>query len=225
MGAEIPKPCINEKSLSADFTNEGGVCDTFRFLKNLTGLWIVQECRRAWEKQGQALKYSQLTQMASEAQALVSFIDTADAEFGKPGDMPEKIRTYCRKTNQPVPDSIGAVVRCALESLALTYRKTLGQLESILEKRLDPIHMVGGGAQNKLLCQFAADATRRRVVAGPVEATAIGSVLMQAMALKQIASLEEGREIVRRSFEVETYEPKNSSAWDDAFERFNNLQQ
>jgi rhamnulokinase len=223
MGAEIPKPCINEKSLAADFTNEGGVCDTFRFLKNLTGLWIVQECRRAWEKQGQALNYAQLTQMASEAPALVSIIDTADAEFGKPGDMPEKIRTYCRKTKQPVPDSKGAVVRCALESLALTYRKTLGQLESILGKKLDPIHMVGGGTQNKLLCQFAANATGRRVVAGPVEATAIGSVLMQAMALKQIKSLDEGREIVRRSFDAATHNPKNAGVWDEAFERFGNL--
>jgi rhamnulokinase len=223
MGAEIPKPCISEKSLAADFTNEGGVCGTFRFLKNLTGLWIVQECRRAWEKEGQSLDYQQLTKMAAEAPALRSLIDTTSPEFAKPGDMPEKIRDYCRRTGQHVPDSEGAIVRCALESLALTYRKTLEQLEDILNKKLDPLHMVGGGTQNKLLCQFAADATGRRVVAGPVEATAIGSVMMQALALKQIQSLDEGREIVRRSFDVATFEPKVAGAWDEAFERFRNL--
>jgi rhamnulokinase len=223
MGAEIPKPCITEKSLAADFTNEGGVCGTFRFLKNLTGLWIVQECRRAWEKEGQSHNYDQLTHMAEEAPALRSLIDTTAAEFGKPKDMPEKIRAFCRRTGQRVPDSEGAIVRCVLESLALTYRKTLEQLEGILGKRLDPIHMVGGGTQNTLLCQFAADATGRQVVAGPVEATAIGSVLMQALSLKQIKSLDDGREIIRRSFDVSTYEPKNPGAWDDAFERFKNL--
>jgi len=183
----------------------------------------VQECRRAWEKEGQSLDYQQLTKMAAEAPALRSLIDTTSPEFAKPGDMPEKIRDYCRRTGQHVPDSEGAIVRCALESLALTYRKTLEQLEDILNKKLDPLHMVGGGTQNKLLCQFAADATGRRVVAGPVEATAIGSVMMQALALKQIQSLDEGREIVRRSFDVATFEPKVAGAWDEAFERFRNL--
>jgi rhamnulokinase len=226
MGAEIPEPCITEKSLNADFTNEGGVCNTFRFLKNLTGLWIVQECRRAWEKEGQSLNYQKLTSMASEAPVLRSLIDTTAPEFAKPGDMPEKIRAFCRRTGQHVPDSEGAIVRCALESLALMYRKTLGQLESIVGRRLDPIHIVGGGAQNTLLCQFAADATGRRVVAGPVEATAIGSILMQAMALGHIRSLKEGREIVRRSFEVVSYEPQKTAAWewDEAFARFVKLQ-
>jgi rhamnulokinase len=220
MGAEIPQPCINEKSLAADFTNEGGVGNTFRFLKNLTGLWIVQECRRAWEKEGQSLNYEELTLMASEAPPLRSLIDTTASEFGKPGDMPEKIRTFCRRTNQHVPDSDGAIIRCALESLALTYRKTLEQLESILGRRLDPIHIVGGGTQNKLLCQFAADATGRRVVAGPVEATAIGSILMQAIALGHIASLDAGRKMVSRSFDVTTYAPSKITDWDDAYVRF-----
>jgi rhamnulokinase len=222
MGAELPKPCINEKSLAADFTNEGGVSGTFRFLKNLTGLWILQECRRAWEKEGQSLGYGRLTAMASEAPALRSLIDTTAAEFARPGDMPEKIREYCRRTGQHVPDSEGAIVRCALESLALIYKKTLGQLETILGKRLDPIHMVGGGTQNKLLCQFAADATGRRVVAGPVEATAIGNVMMQAMALGLIKSLDEGRDIVSRSFPTVTYEPAGGPAWTDAYARFAN---
>jgi rhamnulokinase len=223
MGAEISEPCINAKSLAADFTNEGGVCGTFRFLTNLTGLWIVQECRRAWDREGQSLDYGRLTQKASEAPALRSLIDTSHADFGKPGDMPEKIRAYCRRTGQQVPDSEGAIVRCALESLALTYRRTLEQLESILDKRLEPIHMVGGGTQNKLLCQFAAHATGRRVVAGPVEATAIGSILMQALAVGQIKSLDAGRAIVARSFETATYEPARPAEWDEAYTRFMNL--
>jgi rhamnulokinase len=220
MGAEIAKPCITEQSLAADFTNEGGVCGTFRFLKNLTGLWIVQECRRAWEREGESLSYSQLAKMASDAAPLRSLIDTAHVDFGRPGDMPEKIRAFCRRTGQHVPDGEGAVLRCALESLTLTYRKTLGQLEKILGRRLDPVHMVGGGTQNKLLCQCAADATGRTVIAGPVEATAIGNIMMQAMALGHITSLEQGRAIIAKSFKVITYKPSQTEDWDEAYGRF-----
>jgi rhamnulokinase len=220
LGAELHEPCINKQSLAADFTNEGGVAGTFRFLKNLTGLWLVQESKREWLRRGEELSYAELTQMAAEAAPLRSIIDPSYGEFGRPGDMPDRIRCYCRQTGQPVPDSKGAVVRCALESLALSYRKTLEQLESILKCRLDPLHIVGGGTQNTLLCQFAAAATGRRVVAGPVEATAIGNVVMQAIALGHVGSLEEGRELVRRSFEVTLYEPRASGQWDDAYVRF-----
>ena len=220
MGAETRQPSITKQSLAADFTNEGGVADTFRFLKNLTGLWLMQECRRAWEHEGNTFTYTQLTKMASEAPALRSLIDTAYADFGRPGGMPEKISAFCRRTGQPVPDGEGAVVRCALESLALTYRKTLEQLEKILGRRLDPIHMVGGGTQNKLLCQFAADATGRMVSAGPVEATAIGNVMMQAMALDKIKTLEQGRAIIAKSFKVTSYKPSHSDDWDEAYGRF-----
>jgi rhamnulokinase len=220
LGAEISKPCITDQSLAADFTNEGGVCGTFRFLKNLTGLWIVQECRRAWEHEGRSFTYAQLTKMASEAPSLKSLIDTTHADFGRPDDMPEKIRSFCRRTGQHVPDSEGAVVRCALESLALTYRKTLEKLEKIVDRRLDPIHIVGGGTQNKLLCQFAADATGRMVVAGPVEATAIGNIMMQAMALGHIKTLEQGRAIIAKSFDVIRYKPSNDNDWDEAYQRF-----
>ena len=219
LGAELHGPCINKQSLSADFTNEGGVAGTFRFLKNLTGLWLVQESKREWLRRGEDLSYAELTTMAAQTAPLKSLIDPSYGEFGKPGDMPEKICAYCQKTCQPIPETKGAIVRCALESLALSYRKTLEQLEDITGRRLSPIHMVGGGTQNKLLCQFTADATGRTVAAGPVEATAIGNVVMQAVALGHLGSVEQGRELVRRSFEVVTYEPRHAEQWDDAYER------
>jgi rhamnulokinase len=220
LGAELQAPCINGQSLAADFTNEGGVAGTFRFLKNLTGLWLVQESKREWLRRGEENSYAGLTKMAASSAPFRSIIDPAYREFGRPGDMPDRIRDFCRRTGQQVPESKGEVVRCALESLALSYRKTLERLESILNRRLDPVHIVGGGTQNRLLCQCAADATGRRVVAGPVEATAIGSIVMQAIALGRIGSLEQGRELVRRSFELEVYEPRDSGRWDDAYGRF-----
>jgi rhamnulokinase len=223
MGAELSGPVINEKSLAFDFTNEGGVCDTFRLLKNITGLWLVQECRRTWARQGERLSYDALTQMAAQAAPLQSLVDPDYGEFLRPGDMPARIRAFCRRTGQPVPGSRGAVLRCALESLALKYRWVLERLETTLGRRLDPIHIIGGGTQNLLLNQLTADATGRRVVTGPIEATAAGNVMMQAMALGYIGSLEDGRQIVRNSFEMATYEPAGGSEWDEAYDRFATL--
>ena len=220
MGAELPGPVINEQALAHGFTNEGGVQGTVRFLKNIVGLWLVQECRRTWARQGEDLSYDDLTEMAAQAEPLRSFVDPAYGEFLKPGDMPDRIQDFCRQTGQPVAESKGAIVRCALESLALTYRRVLEGLEAILGCRLEPIHIVGGGTQNRLLNQFTADAAGRRVVTGPVEATAAGNVMMQAMALGHIASLEEGRQIVRNSFDVTSYEPSGEATWDEAYERF-----
>lgn len=220
MGTEVEEPAIGEKSLAYGFTNEGGVSGTFRFLKNITGLWLVQECRRTWNCESKALSYDDLTDMAARAEPLRSFVETDWNEFLKPGDMPARIRAFCQATGQPVPESKGAVVRCALESLALKYRWVLERLEEILERRLGPVHIVGGGTQNELLNQFAADATGRRVVTGPVEATATGNVLVQAMALGHVASLGEVRRIVRASFDLATYEPTDGSNWEEAYERF-----
>jgi rhamnulokinase len=220
LGAELPEPIINERSLAFDFTNEGGVGGTFRFLKNIDGLWLVQECRRTWAHQGEEFSYDELTQMAAQAVPLQSIIDPDYGEFLKHGDMPARIRAFCRQTDQPVPQSKGAIVRCALESLALKYRWVLERLEEILGRRLEPIHIVGGGTQNRLLNQFAADATGRKVVTGPIEATAVGNVITQAVALGHISSLEEGRRIVRNSFDVATYEPAGGAEWDDAYGRF-----
>lgn len=217
LGAELREPCINERSLNANFTNEGGVKNTFRFLKNITGLWLVQECRREWAHEGEDLSYSALIQKAEEAKALQAFVDVDDPSFAPIGDMPGRICRFCKETGQPVPDSKGAIIRCVLESLAFKYRQILEQLELILDHKFECLHIIGGGSQNKLLCQFAADATGKTVITGPVEATAIGNVLMQALALGHLGELEDLRSVVRRSFEVTEYIPSSTGAWADAY--------
>ncbi len=220
LGAELAEPCINAKSLERNFTNEGGVDRTFRFLKNLTGLWLVQECRRSWARRGEDLSYNDLTAMAGAAAPLQSLVDADSPEFAAPGKMPERIQAFCQRTGQTVPQTKGEIVRCALESLALSYRWALDQLEDVLGRRLEPLHIVGGGTQNRLLNQLAADATGRPVVTGPIEATVVGNVLMQAVALGHLSSLGELRSVVRRSFEVTTYDPAPSAAWDEAYARY-----
>ena len=232
MGAELPEPVINEQSLAFNFTNEGGVCGTFRFSRNIMGLWLVQECRRRWARAasshdvaaasltGEEFSYDELTQMASRAAPLRSVIDPDHSEFLKPGDMPARIRAFCHKTNQPAPQSKGAIIRCALEGIALKYRWVLERVEEMLGRRLGPIHIVGGGTQNRLLSQFTADALGRPVISGPIEATATGNIIVQAMAMGHIGSLEEGRRIVRNSFDVVTYEPTGGAEWDEAYGRF-----
>ncbi|GAB4548044.1 MAG: rhamnulokinase family protein [Anaerolineae bacterium] len=217
MGAELPEPVINEKSLAFNFTNEGGVCGTFRFSRNIMGLWLVQECRRTWARQGEEYSYDDLTRMAADARPFLAVLDPDHHSFLRPGDMPARIQAYCQQTNQPVPQSRGAIVRCALESIALKYRWVLERLEEMLGHRLDPLHIVGGGTQNQLLSQLTADAIGRRVITGPIEATTVGNVLMQAMALGHLASLEEVRQVVRNSFEVTTYEPTDRAGWDEAY--------
>jgi rhamnulokinase len=220
MGVETPAPVINQKSLAYNFTNEGGVQNTIRLLKNLDGLWLIQECRRTWGNEGESLSYEELTRLAADAPAFAAFIDPDDPSFFAPGDMPSRIREFCARTGQPVPESKGAIIRCALESLALKYRWTLEVLTDLVESPLQVVHIVGGGTQNRLLNQFTANATGRRVVTGPVEATAIGNILMQMLAVGQISTLSEGRELVRRSFPVETYQPEGDEAWEAAYERF-----
>jgi sugar (pentulose or hexulose) kinase len=222
VGSETPKPVISERSLAFNFTNEGGIGGTFRFLKNISGLWLVQECRRAWAAAGQEFSYAELTRLAAEAPAFHSLVDPNDAAFLSPGEMPERIGRYCLKRGQPPPTGAGQFVRCALESLALAYRKAIEELEQALGYTLEAIHIVGGGSQNRLLNQFAADATGKPVIAGPVEATAIGNVLVQAMAMGQLSSLAEARQLVRRSFPVEVFEPARREAWDEAYQRWRN---
>ncbi|MEW8958031.1 MAG: rhamnulokinase family protein [Moorella sp. (in: firmicutes)] len=217
VGTEVKEPVINEQTLHLNFTNEGGVGGTFRLLKNVTGLWLVQECRRTWARRGENLSYGDLTAMAREAKPLQAVVDPDHPSFLNPEEMPAAIQAYCRETGQPVPETKGDIVRCALESLAMKYRWVLEKLEGILEKKLPVIHMVGGGTQNELLCRFTANATGRPVVAGPVEATAAGNLLVQAMAMGEIKNLDEGREIVRRSFVLRTYEPENTGAWEEKY--------
>lgn len=223
VGAEVSQPAITSKSLAYNFTNEGGVCDTIRLLNNITGLWLIQECRRTWAADGNLLSYTELTRLAQAARPFAGIIDTDATEFQSPGDMPARIREFCLRTGQEAPQSQGAVARTVLESLALKYRWTLEKLEEILECHLEPVHIVGGGSQNQLLNQLTANALGRPVVTGPVEATAVGNVLMQMLALGHIASLEEGRDLVRRSFEMATYLPHETNLWDEAYGRYLDL--
>jgi rhamnulokinase len=223
MGVETAEPIVNEKCLALNFTNEGGVGGTTRVLKNICGLWMVQECRRQWNQAGANYTWEQLAREAASAPPLVSLVDVDDERFAAPGDMPETIRAYCRRTDQAAPDGVGPVIRCALESLALKYRQVLAWLEELVGGRIETIHIVGGGTQNRQLCQMAADACRRRFVAGPIEATAIGNVMMQAVAAGAVASIAEAREVIRRSFSVEEYLPQNPDPWDEAHQRFARL--
>ena len=220
MGVEAPEPVISKDSLAFNFTNEGGVCGTFRLLKNIMGLWLVQECRRTWAQEGEELSYGELTDLAAKAPAFGPLIEPDSHDFLRPGDMPARIRAFCARTGQKTPETRGEIVRSALESLALKYRWVLEKLEIMQARPLQTIHILGGGSQNQLLCQLAADATQRLVIAGPIEATAAGNILMQAIARGHIASLAEGREVVRRSFELATYEPGSAAGWDEAYARF-----
>lgn len=220
MGLELPAPLLNEKALAYNFTNEIGVDGTIRFLKNIMGLWLVQECRRVWERGGQNYGYDELARLAEAAPPFASLVNPDDASFLLPPDMPAALAEFCRRTGQPAPREPGAVVRCALESLALRYRWVLERLEELSGRRIDTIHVLGGGSQNGLLCQFTADACNRRVLAGPVEATAIGNVLVQAIGLGVLGSLAEARAVVRRSFEVQTYAPRQPESWHGPYQRF-----
>jgi rhamnulokinase len=220
MGAEIPSPLVSPAAQECNFTNEGGVGGTVRFLKNIMGLWLVQECRRAWERAGKEYSYEDLMRLAESAPPFVSLVDPDDASFILPANMPTALADFCRRTGQPEPKEPGPVVRCALDSLALRYRWVLEKLETLLGRRLDVIHIVGGGCQNTLLCQLTADACNRPVLAGPLEATAIGNVLLQAIGLGLLGSLADGREVVRQSFEVRTYTPHNPDRWEEPYQRF-----
>ncbi len=217
MGAETAQPDLSEKARGYNFTNEGGVFGTWRLSKNITGLWLVQECRRAWAHEGAELSYDELTRLAASAEPFLSILDPDDEEFLHPCDMPSRIQKFCADTRQAVPQTKGQIVRIALEGIALKYRRVLERLEELTGRPLDPIHIIGGGTKNRLLNQFTADATRRTVVAGPVEATATGNILMQAIGLKHLASLAEARRVVRASFQPELYEPRNKAGWDEAY--------
>ncbi len=225
VGTEVPEPVINEQSLLHNFTNEGGVSGTFRFSRNVMGLWLVQECRRTWAQQGSEHSYDELTQMASRAEPFRAIVDPDHVEFFKPGDMPARIRSFCRMTSQPVPQSKEAILRCALESIALKYRWVLERLEEMLGHRLEPLYIVGGGAQNRLLSQFTADAANRQVITGPVEATATGNILMQMMALGHVSTLAEARQVVRESFALPRFEPGSRDGWDEAYARLLEIMQ
>ncbi|GBC99651.1 L-Rhamnulokinase [bacterium HR17] len=220
VGTEVRQPVITDKSLRFNFTNEGGVYGTFRLLRNVTGMWLIAECRRMWAREGHAFTYEQLTQMAAEAQPFKCFVDPDDPRFLAPENMLDAVRRFCRDTQQPEPETVGEFVRCCLEGLALKYRWVLERLEELMGKRVSTVHIVGGGARNWLLNQFTADATGKVVVAGPVEATATGNALVQAIALGYLGSHAELRAVVRNSFDLRTFEPRPDERWQHAYERF-----
>jgi len=192
----------------------------YRFLKNISALWLVQECRRTWAAQGQGYSYDELTTLARQAPAFQTLVDPSALEFMSPGGMPDRIRRYVRARGQVEPQTPGEFVRCALESLALAYRQVVGQLEQVLGCQLEAIHIVGGGSRNRLLNQFTADAAGLPVIAGPVEATAIGNILVQALALGRLDSLNQARLVVRDSFPLECFEPGDRGPWDEAYVRW-----
>ncbi len=225
MGVERPEPVLTDLARELNFTNEIGFGNTVRLLKNISGLWLVQECRRAWAAAAQDLDYPTLVQMAAEAPPFASLIRPSDARFLAPDGMPARIEAACRESGEPLPSNPGAMIRCIFESLALLYRRTREQLEQITGNPIRRLHIVGGGSQNALLNQFAANALQVPVIAGPVEATAAGNLLVQAQTLGRLESLKEVRDVVRNSFEVRRFEPQDGAAWDAAYTRFNRLAQ
>lgn len=213
VGAELDRPLVTPECLAANFTNEAGIGGTTRLLKNICGLWLVQQCRASWLKEGRDWAWEQLTTLAAEAPPLVTILDPNDPSLVSPASMPDAIRALAKRSGQPVPETTAAVVRTALESVAAACRSTLRQLDRLLGRRVSRVHVVGGGVKNAVLCQLIADATDRTVVAGPVEATAIGNLLVQMMATEGFVDLRSVRQVVRDSFELTTYEPKDARSW------------
>ncbi|WP_028610247.1 rhamnulokinase [Paenibacillus harenae] len=220
MGTEVDEPVINETAKELNFTNEGGVCGTYRLLKNIMGLWILLECRRAWERAGISYSFPELVKLAGGAKPFAAFIDPDDPVFLHPGDMPARISEYCSATGQQAPEEAGAVVRCILESLAFKYRYVLELTEQLSGQSFSGLHMVGGGIQNTLLCQWTANAIGKPVWAGPVEGSAIGNMAVQWIASGELADIWEARKVIRESFPIESYEPEQDEEWEKAYLAF-----
>jgi len=221
IGVELDAPVINEKSLALNLTNEMGAGGRVRLLKNIAGLWLLQECRRHWTLDGVEFTYEELTRLAAGARPFSAILDP-DA-FLEPGDMPDRIAAYCRSTSQQPPESPAEIARTILEGLALRYRQVIESLEGLLDRRIPIIHIVGGGSRNTVLNQFVADCTNRTVIAGPAEATAAGNVLIQALGSGVLESLEAARGLVRRSFPLEVFEPRRTVDWERPYEKFGAL--
>lgn len=220
IGTEVREPVMDERALAFNVTNEGGVDGRIRLLKNVTGLWLIQECRRAWQHEGRNLSYTEEYMHIQHAAPFRSFINPDDPVFVQPQHMPRQIQDYCRQTGQPVPESVGELLRCIVESLALRYRSVLEGIEELVQKRYPVLHVVGGGAQHTILCQYSANALNRPVLAGPSEATAIGNIIVQLIALGHLKDLEQARRVVRASFPIQMYEPQDAEAWEQAYERY-----
>ena len=223
VGVETPEPVVTEASLHANLTNEGGYAGRIRLLRNVMGLWVLQECRRQWARDGDELSYERIVAEAEAAEPWRSIVDPDAPEFITPGDMPARLRDFCRRTGQPEPDTVGRVARCVLDSLALRYRATFEDLARVTGAAVPLVHVVGGGSRNALLCQLTADVAGIELLAGPVEATALGNALVQLIALDELRGLDEARAIVQASTEVARYRPRPDAAAEDAYGRFKAL--
>ncbi|MEZ4642650.1 MAG: FGGY-family carbohydrate kinase [Chloroflexota bacterium] len=223
VGLEVNRPILTPEALAANVTNEGGVYGTYRLLKNVMGLWILQQCRATWAAAGHVYSYGELVDLAMQAEPLTAVINPNAATFLHPGDYPERIRDYCRQTNQPLPETPGAVVRVVLESLALAYREVLERVTAVANQSAATLHIVGGGTQNHLLNQMTANATGLPVVTGPIEATVIGNALVQLITLGEIADLHQARQIVAGMDELQRYEPQDTAVWDAVYGRYQQL--
>lgn len=224
-GLEVPQPIISDAAFAAAITNEGGAYGTYRLLQNVMGLWLAQQSRATWAAAGKQYSYDELVRLAETAEPFRSLVNPNDARFLEPGDMPQRIRDICRETGQPIPESEGQVMRCIFESLALRYRLVLDRLLTLTGRRVQDLHIVGGGSRNELLNQMTANATGRRVIAGPVESTALGTAIVQFITLGEIASIEEARAILSRSAETKIYEPQETAIYEMQYERLLALSQ
>ncbi len=223
LGSETDIPYTNDTAFELNYTNEGGYADTTRLLKNIMGLWIIQECKCQWDRKGEVFSFGEIAEMADKCQPLKCFIDPDDSLFMPPNGMVDRIQDYCRRTGQYVPKTHGEIARCVYESLAMKYRMSLEGLERILGYELPVLHVVGGGCQNKALCQYTANAIGKPVIAGPVEATAIGNIACQLIAMGEISDIWQARKIIACSFESTKYQPQNADLWNEKYQEFKSI--
>ena len=220
MGIEVKEPIIDEESFKMNFTNEGGVDGTTRFLKNITGMWLLEQCRKEWEQAGKKYSYPEIVALSGSVEGFQSMIDPDDASFANPGSMTAAIIEYCVKTKQKAPVSDAEFIRCIFDSLALKYKYVLGRLQEMAPFPIERLHVIGGGSQNKLLNQMTANSIGIPVVAGPSEATAIGNVMMQAKGIGVVSSLNEMREVIRNSVTPEIFAPQDTTLWEEAYKKY-----
>ena len=219
-GTDLDKPIVNETSMNINITNEGGFDGSTGFLKNIIGLWLIQESRRQWKREGKEYSYADLEKLALAAEPFKCFIDPDAPEFVPHGNIPERVREFCRKTGQYVPETVGEIMRCIYESLAMKYRLTFEKLRECTERDYPVIHVIGGGTKDGLLCQMTANSCDRTVKAGPIEATVMGNVAVQLMSDGSVKNIGQARKIVAESSELKTFEPKDTDKWAEAYKDF-----
>lgn len=220
LGTELKKPIVSDMAAEYEYSNEGGFNRTIRFLKNIMGLWIYQDCRRQWNREGEVMSFDELELGARNAEAFRSLIDPDNDIFYHHGHMPEKVQEFCKNTGQPIPENKPQIVKCIMESLALKYRYVLEGLEKVIGQDIPDFHIVGGGCKNVMISQFTANVLNRTITTGPIEATSTGNIMAQLIALKELSGMEEAREVIRNSFEIRKWEPQEIEKWEEAYQFF-----